>query len=178
MAMRTNIRIIIVTLCAINLYSCATTKQTKLTKHDINQFNYIYNQARQPFDIKKGPQYLITNITHDTLVYDRMINEYYPEMIFSREDTIELRKRNVRKKQRNELYTFVYEKPLRASYNVIYPYQIDYVEIYPYEKFLLNKKTGKPLHGIYKIYQSKKKYSIGYYFYGRPCLPWLGMDSI
>lgn len=95
---------------------------------------------------------MITNITHDTLVYDRMINEYYPEMIFSREDTIELRKRNVRKKQRNELYTFVYEKPLRASYNVIYPYQIDYVEIYPYEKFLLNKKKEKePRTYIYQI---------------------------
>src|SRR5574344_1614936 len=121
---------------------------------------------------------MITNISHDTLEYQRKINDFYPEMIFSREDTIELRQRNVREKHRNDLYTFLYEKPLRASYHISYPYNPSIAAMGSFEKILLNTKTGLPLHGIYKIIQNKRKYSLGYYFYGRPYLPWLGEDSI
>lgn len=179
--MGTNVKIInLFCICIICSYSCVTTNVSKYDPQfqniymplDLEQFQNIYNQGKlPPLDLKKGPQYLIIGET------EYMIEDFLPFMSFSK-DTIEIQKREIKKTYRTQIHTYRYCDPEKKSKCVSFPYDHSIASTGAFEKFIKNKKTDLPLHGIYKINHGLQRYSIGCYFNGSPYLPWLAYDSI
>lgn len=169
MAMGTNIKIInLFCICIICSYSCVTTD---LSIYEKERFQNIYNQGKEPFDLKKGPQYLIVGET------EYIIEDYLSFLSFTK-DTIEIQKRHIKKMCRTQIHTYIYCDSVKKSKCVSFPYDHSIASTGAFEKVIKNKKTDIPLNGIYKINYGPQRYSIGYYFNGSPYLPWLAYDSI